>query len=82
LSPGRPDDDAPIIGPLTASGLVQWSWKRLQPTAKRVIRRGDISLYTLRHTHASACHYAGFTLPAAARRLGTQGRCTCAPTRT
>jgi len=24
----------------------------------------------LRHTHASACHYAGFTLPEAARRLG------------
>jgi hypothetical protein len=25
---------------------------------------------TLRHSHASACHYAGFTLPSATRRLG------------
>jgi integrase len=32
-----------------------------------------VTLYTLRHAHASACHYAGFTVPAAARRLGHGG---------
>ena len=26
--------------------------------------------YTLRHSHASALHYAGFTVPEAARRMG------------
>jgi hypothetical protein len=26
--------------------------------------------YTLRHKHASACHYARFTVPEGARRLG------------
>jgi hypothetical protein len=25
---------------------------------------------SIRHSHASACHYAGFTIPEAARRLG------------
>ena len=29
-----------------------------------------VRLYGLRHSHASACHYAGFTLPEAGRRLG------------
>jgi hypothetical protein len=33
-------------------------------------RRDDVSLYALRHSHASACHYAGLTIPEAARRLG------------
>ena len=33
-------------------------------------RACDVSLYTLRHSHASACHYAGLTIPEAARRLG------------
>ena len=28
------------------------------------------TLYMLRHTHASALHYCGFTVPEAARRLG------------
>jgi len=32
--------------------------------------REDVTLYTLRHSHASALHPAGFTLPEAARRLG------------
>ena len=29
-----------------------------------------VRLYDLRHSHASALHYAGFTVPEAARRLG------------
>ncbi len=29
-----------------------------------------ISAYTLRHTHASLLHYAGFTVPEAAERMG------------
>jgi|SRR5829696_5135744 len=73
LESGRPADDEPIIGPMTKGALVQWGWKRLQPAAARVTGRDDVTLYTLRHTHASACHYAGFTLPAAARRLGHGG---------
>ena len=70
LESGRPSDDEPIVGPMTKSALVQWGWKKLQPTAKRLLGRDDVTLYTLRHTHASACHCAGFTVPAAARRLG------------
>lgn len=70
LGSGRPGDDEPIVGPMTSSALQQWAWKTLTPTAKKVCGRDDVSLYTLRHSHASACHYAGFTVPAAARRLG------------
>ena len=70
LEAGRPGDDEPIIGPTTPSALNQFGWKVLRPAAQRVCRRNDISLYTLRHSHASACHYAGFTVPAAALRLG------------
>ena len=73
LESGRPDDDALIVGPMTKSAMVQWGWKKLQPAAKAITGRDDVTLYTLRHTHASACHYAGFTLPAAARRLGHGG---------
>jgi integrase len=29
-----------------------------------------VTVYTLRHTHASALHYAGWTVPEAARRMG------------
>jgi integrase len=73
LESGRPADDQPIVGPMTKSALVQWGWKKLQPTATRITGREDVTLYTLRHSHASACHYAGFTVPAAARRLGHGG---------
>ena len=73
LESGRRADDEPIVGPMTKSALVQWGWKRLQPAASRITGRDDVTLYTLRHTHASACHYAGFTVPAAARRLGHGG---------
>jgi hypothetical protein len=37
--------------------------------ARRAMPAGT-TLYRLRDTHASACHYAGLTIPEAARRLG------------
>lgn len=73
LASGHPDDDAPIVGPMSASAIRQWAWKHLTPTVKRVVGREDVTRYTLRHTHASALHYCGWTVPAAARRLGHSG---------
>ena len=64
LASGRPDDDAPIVGPMTESAMRQWGWKHLQPMVKRVAGRDDATVYTLRHTHASALHYCGYTVPA------------------
>jgi integrase len=49
----------PIIGAMTQNALKCWS-RRVLP----------VTLYTLRHSHASACHYAGMTLAEVARRLG------------
>lgn len=72
MASGRPDAHEPIVGPMTASALNQWTWKVLQPVARSVLGE-EITLYTLRHTHASALHYCGFTVPAAARRLGHGG---------
>lgn len=73
LESGRPADHEPIIGPWSKESLARWGWATLQPAAGRITGRDDVTLYTLRHTHASACHYAGFTVPAAARRLGHGG---------
>jgi integrase len=67
-SGGRGDD--PIVGPLGEDGLRLWAHKRLDPAARRAAGREDVTLYTLRHTHASALHYAGFTVPEAAERMG------------
>jgi integrase len=67
-SGGRGEDQ--IIGPIGDAGLRMWAWTHLRPAADDLAGRGDVSLYTLRHTHASACHYASFTVPEAARRLG------------
>ncbi len=75
LASGRPDDDQPIIGPLSAEGLKSWTRQRFAPRAEAAIGRDDVTLYTLRHTHASICHYAGLTVPEAARRLDTRPRC-------
>ena len=49
----------PIIGAMTQNALKCWARRAL-----------PVTLYTLRHSHASACHYAGLTLAEAARRLG------------
>lgn len=73
LESGRPGPREMIIGPLTKSGLIQWGWKHLGPAARDLAGRDDVTLYTLRHTHASALHYCGWTVPAAARRMGHGG---------
>ena len=70
-SGGRGDE--PIIGPLTASGLASWGEDHFKPLALEVTGRSDVSLYTLRHTHASALHYCGWTVPDAAARMGHSG---------
>ena len=67
---GRPGDDEPIIGPMTSYNLKAFGSRKLRPTAQRITVRDDVTVYTLRHTHARALHYAGWTVPAAARRLG------------
>jgi integrase len=71
LQAGRPGDDQPIIGDMTANAMKMWSRRTLRAAAKAATGgREDVTLYTLRHTHASALHYAGFTVPEAARRMG------------
>lgn len=67
-SGGRGED--PIIGPIGEAGLRIWAWKHLGPAARELVGRDDVTTYTLRHTHASALHYAGWTVPEAARRMG------------
>lgn len=70
MESGRPRDDAPIIGEWSAASLARWGRQVFAPAVKEIAGRDDVSLYTLRHTHASALHYASWTVPAAARRLG------------
>jgi integrase len=74
LESGRPLGDRPIVGPMTESALTQWGWKHLGPAVHKLTGRDDVTCYTLRHTHASALHYCGYTVPAAARRLGHSGQ--------
>jgi integrase len=59
LRAGRPGDDEPITGEMTENAMKLWSRRHL-----------PVKLYALRHSHASALHYAGFTVPEAAERLG------------
>jgi integrase len=59
LQAGRPGDNEPIIGEMSANAMKLWSRRHL-----------SMRLYDLRHSHASALHYAGFTVPEAAERLG------------
>jgi integrase len=71
MQSGRPGDDAPIVGSMAADAMKSWGRRTLRTAAKTATDgREDVTLYTLRHSHASACHYAGFTIPEAARRLG------------
>jgi integrase len=71
LRSGRPGGNEPIIGAMTPNAMKLWGRRVLRPAAKAATDgREDVTLYTLRHTQASACHYAGFTIPEAARRLG------------
>jgi integrase len=71
LEAGRPGDDEPIIG-LDARQMNYWN-----TTLKRVVgdtlngaRDGKLTTYSLRHSHASMLHYAGFSTPRAAERMG------------
>jgi integrase len=73
LESGRPDDDQPIIGPMTQGALHNWASKRLRAPVKAITGRDDATLYTLRHTHASLLHYCGHTVPSAAKRMGHDG---------
>ncbi len=48
-----------------------WGVHVLRPALDAACGRSTGSLYLLRHSHASACHYvASFTNPEAARRMG------------
>jgi len=67
-SGGRGDE--PIIGELGIEALRLWAYKHLDPAARKATGRSDVTLYTLRHSHASALHYASFTVPEAAKRMG------------
>jgi integrase len=69
LQAGRPGDDQPIIGPMTDNAMKLWS-RRTRRVGEASTGRADVTLYTLRHSHASALHYAGFTPPEAAVRMG------------
>jgi integrase len=70
LASGRPTDDELIVSRISAEGIKTWARRHLARQANAVTGRDDITLYTLRHTHASLCHYVGLTVPEAARRLG------------
>ena len=62
-----------IVGEMTENALRLWGYKRLRPTVKAATegRITGATAYTLRHSHASACHYVrAFTLPDILRRLG------------
>jgi hypothetical protein len=58
-SGGRGEE--PIVGEISQNAMRLW--------ARRALPDG-VTLYRLRRTHASALHYCGYTLPAAARRMG------------
>ena len=72
LQAGRPAADAPMIGDMTANALKLWGARWLRPRIDKITkgRITDATVKTLRHSHASALHYAGFTVPEAARRMG------------
>ena len=58
---------------MTENALRLWGAKRLRPAVAKATegRITDASTYTLRHSHASACHYVStLTVPEICRRLG------------
>ena len=69
LESGGRDDD-PIVGPLSDEAQRQWGLLHLKPAAKALGRDEPTVIYTLRHSHASALHYAGFTIAEASQRMG------------
>ena len=71
MQAGRPADVEPIIGAVTQNAMKCWSRSTLRKAAKAATGgREDVTLYTLRHTHASALHYCTYTVVEAARRMG------------
>jgi hypothetical protein len=57
---------------MTANALRLWGAKRLRPAVEAATggRITDATVYTLRHSHASACHYvSNLTEPEIYRRL-------------
>ncbi len=70
LESGRPADSEPIIGPMTPRNLRAVGLHKLKPAARQLTGRDDVTVYTLRHSHASALHYCGFNVAEAAERLG------------
>ena len=81
LESGRPGDDAPIID-MTQNAMKLWARRVLRTAGRTLTGREGRDAYTLRHTHASALHYAGFTIPEAARRLGHGAGLHVRPART
>lgn len=69
LESGGRDTD-PIVGPLGEEALRQWGYQRLKPAALALGRTEPTVVYTLRHSHASALHYAQHTIAEAAQRMG------------
>ena len=67
-SGGRGDDL--IVGAASANALSQWGVSRLRRVIVEAGGHDGATLYSLRHSHASALHYAGFTPGEAARRMG------------
>ncbi len=69
---GRPADSEPIVGAWTQNAAKLWGSRTLRKAIATATeaRITTGSLYTLRHSHASACHYTPMTLPEVARRLG------------
>jgi integrase len=63
----------PVVGEMTANALRLWGTKRLRSAVKAATdgRIIHATTYTLRHSHASACHYVStLTVPEICRRLG------------
>jgi integrase len=60
---------------MTANALRLMVAKRLRVAIKEATagRVTNATVFSLRHSHASALHYAGYTVPEAARRMGHGG---------
>jgi hypothetical protein len=70
LEAGRPADTEPIVG-LSARNMNEWNG-RLRRLVRETLGRDIEHLRTnsLRDTHASLLHYASYTVPEAAARMG------------
>lgn len=70
LESGRPADKEPIVG-LSIRNMNQWN-VRFRQLARETLDREieHLRVNSLRDTHASLLHYAGYTVPEAAARMG------------